>query len=145
MNLRLFHRIAALFRRDRLDHDLADEMSIHLDLAIEENLRNGLSPQQARRQALIQFRRHPTSQRDSPRSSALFHSSKPLSTTLASLFAFSKNLPLLPSSRFSLSPSASAPPPPSFPSSTASCSARSLTIILSKLSGSGNKTPSAAA
>ena len=59
MNLRLFHRIAApiaaLFRRDRLDHDLADEMSAHLDLAIEENLRNGLSPQQARRQALIQF------------------------------------------------------------------------------------------
>ncbi len=55
MNLRLFHRIAALFRRDRLDHDLADEMSAHLDLAIEENLRNGLSPQQARRQALIDF------------------------------------------------------------------------------------------
>ena len=53
MNLRLFHRITALFRRDRLDHDLAEEMSAHLDLAIEEHLRNGMSPQEARRQALL--------------------------------------------------------------------------------------------
>ena len=55
MNLRFLHRIAALFRRDRLDHDLAEEMSAHLALAIEENLHNGMSPQQARRQALIDF------------------------------------------------------------------------------------------
>ncbi len=55
MNLRLFHRIAALFRRDDLDRELEAEMASHLALAIEENLKAGMSPQEARRQALIQF------------------------------------------------------------------------------------------
>jgi ABC-type antimicrobial peptide transport system permease subunit len=56
MNLRsLITRFANLFRRSSLDRDLAAEISSHLDLAIEENLRSGLSPQEARRQALIQF------------------------------------------------------------------------------------------
>jgi predicted permease len=55
MNLRLFHRLAALFRRPSLDRDLDSEMAAHLDLAIEENLNAGMSPQEARRRALIQF------------------------------------------------------------------------------------------
>jgi predicted permease len=55
MNMRFFHRIAALFRRDSLDRELAEEMSSHLDLAIEEYLRAGMTPQQARRRALVQF------------------------------------------------------------------------------------------
>jgi predicted permease len=55
MNLRLFHRIAALFRRDTLDADLDAEMSSHIDEAIADNLAAGMSPHQARRQALIQF------------------------------------------------------------------------------------------
>ena len=55
MNLRFFHRLAALFRRDDLDRDLESEMSAHLDLAIEENLKSGMSPSDARRQALIHF------------------------------------------------------------------------------------------
>jgi putative ABC transport system permease protein len=56
MNLRaLARRFLSLFRRDRLDRDLAAEISAHLDLAVEENLKRGLSPQEARRQALIQF------------------------------------------------------------------------------------------
>jgi predicted permease len=53
MNLRLFHRIAALFRRDRLDRELEAEITSHLDLAVEENLRAGMTPQEARRQALL--------------------------------------------------------------------------------------------
>jgi putative ABC transport system permease protein len=48
-------RIAAQFRRDALDRELAAEMQAHLALAIEENLRAGMTPQEARRQALIQF------------------------------------------------------------------------------------------
>ncbi len=52
---RLFHRIAALFRRDDLNRDLEAEMASHLALAIEENLKAGMSPQEARRQALVQF------------------------------------------------------------------------------------------
>jgi predicted permease len=55
MNLRLLRRIAALFRRDQLDADLAAEMASHIDEAIADNLKAGMTPQQARRQALIQF------------------------------------------------------------------------------------------
>jgi putative ABC transport system permease protein len=55
MNPRLLHRIAAFFHRDSLDRDFSEEMSAHLDLAIEENLKAGLSPSEARRRALIQF------------------------------------------------------------------------------------------
>jgi predicted permease len=55
MNLRLFHRIAALFRRDKLDGELTEEMSAHLELAMEEHLNSGMSPEQAYRQALVDF------------------------------------------------------------------------------------------
>ena len=55
MNLRLLRRIAALFRRDHLDRELAAEMSAHIDLAIEEHVRAGLSLQEARRRALMEL------------------------------------------------------------------------------------------
>lgn len=48
-------RFLALFRRDQLDSELHDEMSAHLDLAMEEQLKSGMSPEQAYRQALIDF------------------------------------------------------------------------------------------
>jgi predicted permease len=50
-----FHRITSVFRREKLDQELAAELAAHLDLAIEENLQRGLSPAEARRQALIRF------------------------------------------------------------------------------------------
>src|SRR3984957_9313801 len=50
-----FHRVTSIFRRKKLDHDLDAELASHLELAIEENLQRGLSPQEARRQALIRF------------------------------------------------------------------------------------------
>jgi len=50
-----FFRLRSFFRRAQLDRDLDAEMSSHLELAIEENLRRGLSPEQARRQALVHF------------------------------------------------------------------------------------------
>jgi len=49
------HRLRSLFRPTQLDRELQAEMSAHLDLAIEENLRRGLTPDKARRQALIRF------------------------------------------------------------------------------------------
>ncbi len=55
MNLRLLHRIVALFRQDDLDRELEAEMAGHVDLAIEENLNVGMSPQDARRYALAHF------------------------------------------------------------------------------------------
>src|SRR5437660_5237592 len=50
-----FHRMRSLFRRAQLDRDLDEEMSAHLELAIEENLERGASPAEARRQALVRF------------------------------------------------------------------------------------------
>src|SRR5579864_7576010 len=51
----LLSRLLSLFRRHKLDRDLDDELSAHLELAVEENLQRGLSPAEARRQALIRF------------------------------------------------------------------------------------------
>ena len=48
-------RFAALFRRESLDRDLEAEMVEHLEMATQENLEAGMSPEEARRQALIQF------------------------------------------------------------------------------------------
>jgi putative ABC transport system permease protein len=55
MNPRPLQRFLALFRRSSLDKDLNAEISTHLDIAIEENLKSGMSPEEARRLALIQF------------------------------------------------------------------------------------------
>ena len=49
------NRLRSLFRKTQLDTDLDAEMSTHLDLAIEENLQRGMSPEEARRHALIRF------------------------------------------------------------------------------------------
>src|SRR5215472_13400649 len=49
------HRVGSFFRRTQLDRELDVEMSSHLELAIEENLRRGLSLAEARRQALLRF------------------------------------------------------------------------------------------
>lgn len=46
-------RLANLFRRDRLDRELAAEMESHLHLHIDDNLRAGMTPEQARRHALL--------------------------------------------------------------------------------------------
>src|SRR5215471_12894323 len=48
-------RLRSFFHRSQLDQELDAEMSSHLELAIEENLRRGLSPEEARRQALVRF------------------------------------------------------------------------------------------
>jgi predicted permease len=50
---RLFGRIRAFFHKKALDVDLDAELAAHLDFAIEENLERGLSPEEARRQALV--------------------------------------------------------------------------------------------
>ena len=51
----LFHRLRFLFGRAKLDREFDAEISAHLELAIEENLRRGLSTAEARRQALLRF------------------------------------------------------------------------------------------
>ena len=51
----IFSRIASLFRRGKLDGELDEELRAHVDLAVEENLKRGMSPQQARTAALRAF------------------------------------------------------------------------------------------
>ena len=48
-------RIAALFRPRPLDSDFEQEMESHLLLLVEENLRRGMSPAEARREARMRL------------------------------------------------------------------------------------------
>jgi putative ABC transport system permease protein len=50
-----FARVAGLFGRERRDRELAQELASHLDLHAEDNVRAGMSRQEARRQALIKL------------------------------------------------------------------------------------------
>jgi len=49
------HRILNLFRGPHLERELRDELASHLQHHIDDNLRAGLSPAEARRQALLQL------------------------------------------------------------------------------------------
>ncbi len=48
-------RVRSLFRRRELDRDFENELSSHIGMAVEENLRQGMSPEEARRQALVKL------------------------------------------------------------------------------------------
>jgi predicted permease len=52
---RAVQRAGSFFRKAPLDRELDAEMQSHLALAVDENLKRGLSPEEARRQALIRF------------------------------------------------------------------------------------------
>jgi macrolide transport system ATP-binding/permease protein len=53
--LTLFHRLRATFRRRRLEHDLDEELRSHLEMATEINLNKGMSPEDARCEAVRSF------------------------------------------------------------------------------------------
>src|SRR5437764_1465838 len=46
-------RLGGLFARARRERELADELASHLELEIAEDVRRGMSPEAARRHALI--------------------------------------------------------------------------------------------
>jgi predicted permease len=48
-------RFLAMFRKRRLDRDLDDEIRFHFEAQVEENLRRGLTPEQARSEAQRSF------------------------------------------------------------------------------------------
>ncbi|MGA3047940.1 MAG: ABC transporter permease [Terracidiphilus sp.] len=50
-----FARIFSFFRKPQLDADLEAEIASHIEFAIAENIQRGLTPLEARRQALIRF------------------------------------------------------------------------------------------
>ena len=49
----LSERLRALFRRDRADQELDEEMAFHLDRDIADRVARGADPREARRQALV--------------------------------------------------------------------------------------------
>jgi predicted permease len=51
----VFNRIRSFFRKDPLDQELNEEMTSHLEMAVEDNIRRGMSAEEARRQALVRF------------------------------------------------------------------------------------------
>src|SRR5579883_1517386 len=48
-------RVRSFFRKRELDEDLKDEISSHIEMAVEENLKQGMSAEEASRQALVRF------------------------------------------------------------------------------------------
>ena len=50
-----YNRVRSLFRGEQLDREFNEEMTLHIEAAVQENLRRGMSADEARRQALIQF------------------------------------------------------------------------------------------
>jgi putative ABC transport system permease protein len=48
-------RFGNLFRKGRRERELAEELESHLQMSIDDNLRSGMTPEEARRQALIKL------------------------------------------------------------------------------------------
>ena len=52
---RVWARVTGLFRRNRRDREMAQEFESHVQMHIDDNVRAGMSPEQARREALVKF------------------------------------------------------------------------------------------
>ena len=48
-----FVRMGSLFRKPELDRELDFELKDHIERAVEENVRRGMTPVEARREAMI--------------------------------------------------------------------------------------------
>jgi len=51
----MWNRVRAFFHKEPLDADLDAEMAAHLEMAVDENMQRGMSPDEARRQAMVRF------------------------------------------------------------------------------------------
>ena len=51
----LWMRVCGLLRKPQGDRDFEDELASHLAMHIEDGIRAGLTPEEARRQALIRL------------------------------------------------------------------------------------------
>ena len=49
----LASRLKAMFSRERLDRDFDEELQAHVDLLVDDNRKRGMTPEQARREALL--------------------------------------------------------------------------------------------
>src|SRR5262245_16353155 len=50
-----FRRFANLFNKGRVEREFSDEIEANLEFQIEDNIRAGMTPEEARRAALIKF------------------------------------------------------------------------------------------
>ncbi|HLK54426.1 MAG TPA: ABC transporter permease, partial [Candidatus Angelobacter sp.] len=51
----LWARVTGSFQKDRRERELAAEFESHLEMHIDDNIRVGMSPEEARREALVKF------------------------------------------------------------------------------------------
>ena len=51
----LFRRLSNLFSRSKVDQEIEAELRTHIQMRIDDNLAAGMSPEQARRNALLRF------------------------------------------------------------------------------------------
>jgi predicted permease len=51
----LFHRITNLFSRGKLEQEIQDELGAHIQMRTADNIAQGMTPEEARRVALIRF------------------------------------------------------------------------------------------
>jgi hypothetical protein len=51
----LFLRLGGLFHKQQRDRELAEELESHLQMHVEDNVRSGMTPEEARRQAVIKL------------------------------------------------------------------------------------------
>ncbi|HEY2915411.1 MAG TPA: permease prefix domain 1-containing protein, partial [Candidatus Angelobacter sp.] len=52
---RVWSRVTGLFRKNWRDREMAQEFESHVQMHIDDNVRAGMSPEQARREALVKF------------------------------------------------------------------------------------------
>ena len=62
-------RLFCLFDRKHRERETADEMQANIELHIDDGIRSGLTPEQARRAALLTIRQPRCGQRGRPRQS----------------------------------------------------------------------------
>ena len=53
--MNFFSHLSALFRKEKLDAEMSEEMRLHLERRTEENVAHGMSPDDARYAALRAF------------------------------------------------------------------------------------------
>jgi predicted permease len=52
---RWVRRLGGLFRKEQMDRELEEELASHLEMHVADNVREGMTPEQARREALIKL------------------------------------------------------------------------------------------
>ncbi len=51
----LWEKALSLFRKRALDSEFNEELSAHIEMAVEDNIRAGMNPEEARRSAMIRL------------------------------------------------------------------------------------------